>query len=374
MLARARTALVALLGALAMPWTAGMPAVAGPVLLVEAPSGRVLYAEDQDDQWYPASLTKIMTAYLAFEAVKTGTLKMSDTVSVSALAHQEPPSKLGLPVGSEINVETALRVLIVKSANDVAVMLAEKIGGSVETFADAMNAKARQLGMTRTHFVNANGLPAPGQVTTARDLARLSLAVLRDFPEHRGLWGLKDVTVDKLNLKSHNELLRTLEGADGLKTGFICDAGFNVVSSATRDDRRLIAVVLGEPSAKDRNIRAMSLLEHGFGTSQWKLMFGDVATLATMPEDQHAKPVTSVRKSVTAWNCNGRKSTRRAVTPRRKGRSTPAVATRGSKAAKGKSEPDATVSQAAPEATARGAQAHAAKRSEAAPRAATSKQ
>jgi len=298
-----KAALLALCGALAATST---PARAGPVLLLEAESGRVLYADHQDDQWFPASLTKIMTAYLTFDALKTGRLKLTDTVVMSELAHVQVPSKIGLPVGSEITVDVAIRALVIKSANDVAIMLAEKIGGSEGDFVRLMNDTAKRLGMSRTLFVNANGLPVAGQVSTARDLATLSRAVLREFPEHNALWGMSEFRLGKLRLRSHNGLLRSFEGADGLKTGFICDAGYNVVASATRDGTRLIAVVLGEPSGKDRTLRAASLLDHGFETSAWKAALG-APTLDMLPIDPGARPVQSVRESVVAWNCNGRK-------------------------------------------------------------------
>ena len=157
MLARlTRLALAAVLAALAAP------AVAGPALLFDAADGRVLYAEDADNQWHPASLTKIMTAYVTFEALKEGKLTMASKIGCSELANSQSPSKIGLPVGAEMTVETALQTLIVKSANDVAVMLAEAVSGSQEAFVERMNATAARLGMTRTKFVNANGLPAPG--------------------------------------------------------------------------------------------------------------------------------------------------------------------------------------------------------------------
>jgi D-alanyl-D-alanine carboxypeptidase len=292
------------------------PVVAGPVILLDAESGRVLYAEDQDHQWYPASLTKMMTAYIAFEEIKAGSLQPTDMVGVSETAFVQPPSKLGLPVGAEITVDMALRVLIVKSANDVAVMLAERLGGSVEGFAVRMNATARRLGMTSTNFVNPHGLPAAEQVSSARDLAHLARAVLRDFPERDAMWAMSEVRVGKLQLRSHNALLRGYEGADGIKTGFICDSGFNVVASASRNGRRLVAVVLGEPSGKDRNLRAASLLEHGFVTADWKAMLG-TPTIESLPVDAAAKPVASVRTSVTAWNCNPVRAARKS--PRRRG-------------------------------------------------------
>ncbi|MDX2157897.1 MAG: D-alanyl-D-alanine carboxypeptidase family protein [Hyphomicrobiaceae bacterium] len=318
---RVSAALAVLAGLL--PIAAGVPAVAGPVLLLEADTGRVLYAEDADHQWYPASLTKIMTAYLAFEDIKAGRLKLTDSVTVSELALAQPPSKLGLPVGAEISVDAALRVLIVKSANDVAVMLAEKMAGNVEAFAERMNATAQRIGMSRTRFVNPNGLPAPEQVTTARDLATLSRAALKDFPEHHDMWTLAEVRVGNIRLRSHNRLLKSYPGADGIKTGFICDSGFNVVASANRDGRRLVAVVLGEPSGKERNERAAALLEHGFATADWKAMLG-APTLDKLPVDASAKPVASVRTTVTAWNCNGRASGRKVARRPAKGKATQA--------------------------------------------------
>src|SRR5688572_9879384 len=234
-------------------------AMAGPTLLFDASNGKVLYAEDQDDQWHPASLTKIMTAYLTFEALKSGRITLEQKITVSENAHVLPPSKVGLPVGAEMKVDLAIRALIVKSANDVAVMLAEAIGGSEEAFVKQMNDTALRLGMTRTRFVNPHGLPAPEQVTTARDLAKLSRAVLADFPEQASLWALADIQIGRRRLRTHNGLLKTYDGADGLKTGFICDSGYNVVASASRDGRKLVAVVLGESSGRDRNVRAASL-------------------------------------------------------------------------------------------------------------------
>ena len=224
----------------------------GPALLFDADDGQVLYAEDADDQWHPASLTKIMTAYVTFEALKEGKLTMESKIGCSELANSQAPSKIGLPVGAEMTVETALQALIVKSANDVAVMLAEAVSGSQEAFVARMNATAARLGMTRTKFVNANGLPAPEQVTTARDLARLATAALRDYPEHAQLWSMLEVRLGKRRLHSHNGLLTNYAGADGMKTGFICDSGFNMVASATREGRKLIAVVLGEATGGER--------------------------------------------------------------------------------------------------------------------------
>ncbi len=306
--------------------SATMPAAAGPALLFDPATGKVLYAEDQDNLWYPASLTKIMTAYLTFEALKAGRITLEQKISVSEKAHAQTPSKIGLPVGAEITVDLALKSVIVKSANDASMMLGEAIGGSEEGFVKLMNDTARRLGMTRTHFVNPNGLPAQEQVTTARDLARLARAVLRDFPEHAPLWSMTEVQIGKLKLGTHNHLLKSYDGADGIKTGFICDAGFNVVASATRDGRKLIAVVLGEPSSRDRSVRAASLLEHGFQMQGWKQLFGSV-TVDSMPIAADAKGPLSIRDKIVSWDCGNR---RRPIA-KKKGAAAAAIAAAGAK-------------------------------------------
>ena len=292
------------------------PAAAGPALLFDAADGRVLYAEDPDNQWHPASLTKIMTAYLTFGAIKEGKLTLETKIACSEIASLQGPTKLGLPVGNSITVETALQALIIKSANDVAVMLAEAVGGSHESFVAQMNATAARLGMTRTRFANANGLPAPEQITTARDLARLPAAVVRDYPEYAHMWAMLDVKVGKRHLRSHNGLLTNYAGADGLKTGFICDSGFNVVASATRDGRKMIAVVLGEPTGGERSVRAANLLEHGFQTHAWKALFA-APTLETLPVAEDVKGPMTIRQLVRSYVC-GTGGRRRAVAKTKK--------------------------------------------------------
>jgi D-alanyl-D-alanine carboxypeptidase len=279
-------------------------AAAGPALLFDSQSGLVLYAEDQDDQWYPASLTKIMTAYLVFEALKSGQLALDTKARYSEAAFAQPPSKVGLPVGAEMAIDTALKALIIKSANDIAVLLAEAVSGTEAQFVAKMNETAQRLGMTRTRFANANGLPAPEQVTTARDLARLSRAVVRDFPEYAHYWSMLDMRLGKVRMATHNQLLRTFEGGDGMKTGFICDSGYNLIASATRDGVRLMAVVLGERTGSERAIRAQSLLEHGFSTHGWKALFNS-PTIDTATTASDAKDVTSVRSVVRASDCGG---------------------------------------------------------------------
>lgn len=276
-------------------------AAAGPALVVEVANNKVLYAEDADSLWHPASLTKIMTAYLVFEALKAGKLTLKSKISCSSTAHEQPPSKIGLPIGGQMTVDKGLQALIIKSANDVAVMLAESVAGSELAFVAKMNETARRLGMERTVFVNPNGLPNAQQVTTARDLAKLARAVIADFPEYAHYWVKPEMRLGKMRMVSHNGLLRSFEGADGLKTGFTCDSGFNLVATASRDGRRVLAIVLGEHSSGERNVRAASLLEHGFQQQGWQQLFVST-TLDNMP----MAPVTavkSVRNDVSSWGC-----------------------------------------------------------------------
>jgi len=266
-----RAGLGLLVGAFLMAPTG---ASAGPALVFEPYNGTVFYAEDPDAQWFPASLTKLMTAYVAFQALKEGTVKPDTNLICSKEATDQAPSKLWLKVGEGITLDVALKVLIVKSANDVAVMIAEAVAGSQEAFVQRMNDAAQHLGMTRTHFANVNGLPNEEQVTTARDLAKLVRAIIVEFPEHADLFNTIQVQVGKQLLRTHNGMLVSYPGADGMKTGFICDSGFNIVVSATREGRKLVAIILGEPSIASRRERAVDLLDNGFKRYFWKSLFG----------------------------------------------------------------------------------------------------
>src|SRR5262245_13810287 len=259
---------------LGIPLLAPVPASAGPALVFEPYNGTVFYSEDPDQLWFPASLTKMMTAYVTFQAIKDGKVSLDKKLTCSKAAVAQAPSKLGLPVGGEITVDTALKVLIVKSANDVAVMLAEGVSGDIDSFVAEMNSTAQRLGMSKTHFANPNGLPDERQVTTARDLAKLARAIIVDFPEYQNLFSLPQVQVGKKMMRTHNGLLIDYPGADGMKTGFICNSGYNVVASATRENRKLVAVVLGEVSIASRRDRATDLLENGFRRYFWKSVFG----------------------------------------------------------------------------------------------------
>ncbi len=256
-----RAGLGLLIGAVLMAPSA---ASAGPALVFEPYNGTVFYAEDPDALWFPASLTKLMTAYVAFQALKAGTIKPDTQMICSKKATEQAPSKLWLKEGESISLDTGLKVLIVRSANDVAVMIAEAVAGSEEAFVERMNEAAKHLNMTRTHYVNVNGLPDEGQVTTARDLAKLARAIIVEFPEYASLFTTVQVQVGKQMIRTHNGMLVSYPGADGMKTGFICDSGFNIVVSATREGRKLVAVILGEPSIASRRERAVDLLDNGF--------------------------------------------------------------------------------------------------------------
>jgi D-alanyl-D-alanine carboxypeptidase len=277
-----------MLAALAAPLLAlaSASASAGPAIVIEPQSGLVIYAEDADRLWHPASLTKLMTAYIAFEELRDGKLSPADKIVCSEHALSQPPSKVGLPVGGEMTVDLALKALIIKSANDVAVMLAERISGSEAAFVERMNATAKRLGMSRTTFFNANGLPHDAQVTTARDMAILGQALLKEFPDRADLYAMPSFKIGKRTLRSHNGLLKVFEGANGMKTGFICASGFNVVASAKRGDLSIIAVVLGEQSGGARTARAAQLIQHGFDFYGWKQMFS--AKLDQIAVDQSA--------------------------------------------------------------------------------------
>ena len=235
------------------------------LLVVEAESGKVLYAHNATQPWYPASVTKLMTAYVTLRAVKEGRLTLDQPLTVSSNAAAQAPVKMGFPTGTVVTVDNALKMLMVKSANDMAVVLAEGVAGSIENFADQMNRHAQRLGMVQSSFVNPNGLPADDQISSARDLAILARALIREFPEYDYYWHLPGIRMGKKVQRNYNTLIGRYP-ADGMKTGFICASGFNLVASATRDGKRLIAVVLGAPSSAARALKAAQLLERGFNS------------------------------------------------------------------------------------------------------------
>lgn len=237
------------------------------LLVVEADTGKVLQADNATYPWYPASVTKMMTAYVTLKAVKEGRLTLESVLTVSPVAASQSPSKMGFRPGTQVTVENALLMMMVKSANDMAVVLAEGVGGSVDGFSAQMNATAQRLGMTQTSYVNPNGLPAEGQITSARDLAILARAIIRDLPEYEYFVHTPSIRFGRRVTQNFNKLIGRYPGADGFKTGFICASGYNLVASATRNGKRLIAVVLGASSGQMRAVRAAQLLERGFANN-----------------------------------------------------------------------------------------------------------
>lgn len=233
-------------------------------IVVHADSGDVLFDRYADARRYPASLTKMMTLYLLFEEIEAGRLSLTSDLTISAQAAGQPPSKLGLTAGSTIDVETAIEALVVKSANDVAVVVGEAISGSEWRFAQKMTEKARSLGMSRTTFRNASGLPNSKQVTTARDLATLGAHLIQDFPQYYHYFSTKSFVWNGKTQLTHNSLVRMFEGADGLKTGYTRVSGFNLATSVNRDGERLIGVVLGGRSVRTRDAHMKLILTDAY--------------------------------------------------------------------------------------------------------------
>jgi D-alanyl-D-alanine carboxypeptidase len=233
-------------------------------IVIDAGSGRVLYARNADTRNYPASLTKIMTLYMVFEALEDGRLTLSQRIKVSKRAAGMSPSKLGLRPGQSIKVEDAILALVTKSANDVAVVIAEALGGTERTFGKMMTKRAKAIGLTRTTFRNASGLPNRGQLSTARDMATLGQSLLRRFPSYYRYFSTKHFTYKGRTYGNHNKLLKTYKGTDGIKTGYIRASGYNLVASVKRGGRRLIAVVFGGKTGRSRDRHMAKLLDKGF--------------------------------------------------------------------------------------------------------------
>jgi D-alanyl-D-alanine carboxypeptidase len=268
-------------------------ASAEALLLVEVDTGKVLHAENATYPWYPASVTKLMTAYVTLRAAREGRITLDTLINVSDNAVAQQPTKMGFRAGTQVTVDNALKMMMVKSANDMAVTLAEGVGGSIENFAGEMNRAAQRLGMTQSSFVNPNGLPDENQVTSARDLAILARALIREFPEYDLYWHIPAIKLGKRVMRNYNTLIDRYPGADGMKTGFICSAGFNLVATATRGNKRLIAVVLGAPSSSVRAVQAAQLLEKGFSAHPLSWLLPSLGTvdalvpIAASPPDLH---------------------------------------------------------------------------------------
>jgi D-alanyl-D-alanine carboxypeptidase len=252
--------------ALALTVFAAMPAWAGKYasIVVDLDTAQVLHARDADEIRYPASLTKVMTLYLVFDALDAGKLKTSERMPVSKAASRQQPSKLGLKAGATIKVEDAIRALVTKSANDVAVVFAEKLAGSEAKFVTKMNAKAKELGLEKTNFRNSSGLPNKAQVTTARDMAKLAEAMFLDHKDRYNYFALPSFTWNKRRYENHNSLLKKVQGVDGIKTGYTNASGYNLMASAERNGRRVIAVMLGGSSGRSRDAHVSDLLEAAF--------------------------------------------------------------------------------------------------------------
>jgi D-alanyl-D-alanine carboxypeptidase len=311
-----RTVVVAALAVAAIAVVAPRTARAEALLLVEADSGKVLQADNATVPWYPASLSKMMTAYVTLKAVKEGRISLDTLLTVSPVAASQSPSKMGFKPGTQVTVDNALKMMLVKSANDMAVVLAEGVGGSIDGFSVMMNGTAQKLGMTQTSYVNPNGLPADGQITSARDLAILARAIIRDLPEYEYFVHIPSIRFGRRVTQNFNKLIGRYPGADGFKTGFICASGYNLVGSATHDGRRLIAVVLGASSGTMRAVRAAQLLDRGFasnGLSWLRPSLGTVDQLApidTSPPNlrdemcggKHRRPASDADEEAVAGN------------------------------------------------------------------------
>ena len=268
---------------------------------MDVATGNVLYENEATQPWYPASLTKLMTVYVALSAVRDHQISLDTPLVVSRRAASMPPSKMGFKPGTEVTLGNALKMLMVKSPNDLAITIAEGIAGSVEAFADDMNDAAGRLGMTETDFVNPNGLHNPDHYSSARDLAILGRAIYLTFPQYADLFDIGAIRVGDQIIRNHNNMLGRYPGVDGMKTGFTCNAGFNLVASATRGNRHYIAVVLGAPSAQTRLVRTAVLLDRAFtGVDHPQPMEADGPTGGT-PEDMHRSACRRRSRAVGAF-------------------------------------------------------------------------
>ena len=249
--------------------------------VVEENTGVVLHSRRSEAERYPASLTKMMTLYMLFEAIETGEIGLHDQIRISANAANATPSRLGLRAGQTISAENAIRALVVKSANDVAVAVGERLGGGASRFGELMTTRASELGLTGTTFRNASGLPNSRQTTTARDMARLAIALHRDYPDYFEYFNEESFTWNGRTYRNHNTLVGRVRGVDGLKTGYIRASGLNVVVSAERGDHRLITVIMGVPTAAARDAHAEELIEAAFATLEQRQDTRLFATLSS---------------------------------------------------------------------------------------------
>ena len=243
-------------------------------VLIDFASGQTLAATNDDQRLEPASLTKLMSAYAIFHALKDGRIKMSDEVTISPHARDQDGSRMFVEVGTRVRVEDLVQGMIVQSGNDATVALAEHVAGSEPVFVDLMNQYAQQIGMSATHFQNAPGMPGPQHYTTARDMALLARALIRDYPEYYKFYSQREFTWNKISQPNRNGLLERDPTVDGLKTGHTDSAGYCLVSSAKRDDMRLVSVVMGSPTVRAREDASAALLNYGFGFYQSHKLYG----------------------------------------------------------------------------------------------------
>jgi D-alanyl-D-alanine carboxypeptidase len=273
-------ALTAAVGASATVFSPVALAEKYAALVMDADTGEILHQRNADDARYPASLTKVMTLYLLFDAINAGEVSLTDKMTVSRNASKQPPSNLKLAAGSKIKVEDAILALVTKSANDVAVVVAEHLAGTERAFAVQMTEKARDLGLENTTFKNASGLPNTAQVTTAYDLALLADALLEQHAQYYHYFENKKFNWGRMVYKNHNELIDEVDGVDGIKTGFIRASGFNLVASAKRDGRRLIGVVMGGQSPGGRDTQMARMFDQGFSVSRSETAVASAAPCA----------------------------------------------------------------------------------------------
>lgn len=282
-------------GAAALPAAAASnPKYAG--IVIDAKTGNVLYSENADSLRYPASLTKMMTLYLVFEALEHGRVRLDTRVPVSANAAAEPPSKLGLRTGGNFTIEQGIKGLVTRSANDAATALGEFIGGSEANFARMMTNKARALGMTRTTYRNANGLPNTAQMTTARDQARLGVALRQHFPQYYAYFSTRNFQYGKQNIGNHNRLLGVVRGVDGIKTGYTRAAGYNLATSAQAEGRSVVGVVLGATSGGARNAQMTKLINRYLPEASRR--GGGNVIVETAPEPAAVAEVATSKKAL----------------------------------------------------------------------------
>ncbi|MEE8394076.1 MAG: D-alanyl-D-alanine carboxypeptidase family protein, partial [Rhodospirillales bacterium] len=299
---KARRMVAALFAALALFAIGAASAEAKyAAIVIDAETGRVLHNVNADTRNYPASLAKMMTLYLFFEAIEDGRLALDHHLNVSSLSARQPASRLGLKKGQSITVERAILALVTKSANDVAAVVAEALAGSQRDFALKMTATARRLGMSRTTFRNPSGLPHRGQLSTARDMATLARSLIRDFPQYYHYFSARSFSYGGRDHLNHNKLLNTYDGADGIKTGYIRASGFNLVASARRGERRLIGVIFGGKSPGARNRLMAKLLDKGFNILNGTAPARKKAVRRTAKKIPRTRPSTARPSTTELW-------------------------------------------------------------------------